>query len=224
MRNLFEKSAMSYRPHIMRSMHYLHLIVVPKAATSVPEVLTQYIQQQGPEAWWDWFSIGGRWDGHLAELLPNRELDNPNMAVLDAELRSILIADINRHQDRVFLEARDKLTGSVVAESDISGHVFGLPVAPNAQQAAAMSAENASSAQDWAAILSSPTAAAARDLSRRPLVTYYTRQLLDLLDNSWTSESGFYDYVNFTTDPRQLLRMTPEQMADTVVVAVDFHA
>jgi hypothetical protein len=233
------------RPQIGYSgpMHVIQVLLVhvpqltsAAAAAAVQEALPG-------QDWYDYYDIGGRWDGHLGQWAP--DLADPNVMALDHPAALSVLADLARTQDQTLAEAQAQIRGAHVGVSDLSGNIFGLPVEPTPAAAAAATARNQQMAQTWEQILTAASLSEARQASAGPagLTTYMVRRLLDLVDGVWTSRSGFYYPEHYSTDPadalalRQSRQSAPgatgqdaEQDAEQgtelipALVAVDFHS
>lgn len=206
-------------------MHYVHLIALPLPASSSNETIEAYLHVNWRAPWWDYLTVGGRWEGFFSELLNKPDLVNPDVVpAADGATRKAVYDWVIRHQNEGFLEYRDKLIGAEVAESDVSGHVWGLPVAPTAARAAEMTAHNVKTASEWQQLLDSGGILDARAKGRFGMATYYASKLIDLVEGRWESDTGFYDFVNWTCNPAELLEMPADKLENVCLAAVDFHA
>lgn len=214
-------------------MHVLqHLLV---SATDESRALTSADILAGQADWSDWYQIGGRWNNEFEERFPDiaSSLKDGNvLPVWEHPSQAIeVLQGVVKRQDRAFLEARDALAGNPVAVSDVSGHIFGLPIADSVDAARRISESNRKHSQEWNAILSSPTLEAAQQSFS--LSTHYAQRLVALIDSVWNPDSAFYDGISHSTNPHYLLQSLtgkapnnseyPPQGAPLYLVTVDFH-
>lgn len=213
-------------------MHVLqHLLV---NATDESRAISSADIVAGQAEWSDWYQVGGRWNNEFSERFPDISSTLRNGNVLPvweypSQAVEVLQGAVKR-QDRAFLEARDALVGNPVAVSDVSGHIFGLPIADSAGAAKRISETNRKHSQEWQAILSSSTLEEAQQSFS--LSTHYAQRLVALIDSVWNPDSAFFDAISHSTNPRYLLQAltgaggsTSEYSRDIplFLVTVDFH-
>lgn len=185
--------------------------------------------------WFDWFEIGGRWSGLFNEIDGATTVREGSVLPLKGNLSAVryLLELVIREQDERFLQFRDAITGAEAVVSDVSGHVFGFPVADSEAAAARITAHNVASANAWSTILQSESIQSAKNATMGNFVTYEIRNMCELLDGVWSSDSGFFDCVRGAADPYHLLEALPEiirqneyegtSVDDLALVLVDFH-
>lgn len=184
------------------------------------------------DPWWDWYEVGGRWSGYFARSFPHlaSTLASGDVLPIAAHPAETMTAldTLQQSQDGRFLECRDHITGATVYPSDgsMTGYLFGMPVAVDAEAAERVTAGNQETARDWQEVLS------ARSLLSVPpglhMSMYYARRLCDLVDGVWCPDSLFYDTLEMTSrlsysraEIEQ--RLTSGTAKDLALVAVDFH-
>lgn len=211
-------------------MHTVHLIAVeydvrdtegrPCAALS-PETVSRLVDDAmptSPEPWWDYYSVGGRWAGFFdgADYLTF----HANPTVFAEALR-----EVGARQDDRFRGFRDHITGAQVGVSDLSGHVFGLPVERDEAAAARATATNRASREAWHRVLAAQTIEELETDFDAQMALYRVNRLVALVEGRWNPDSMFYDTINTTAHPgelgRQLLQNQPDH--GLALVAIDFH-
>jgi hypothetical protein len=212
-------------------MHVLQIVLLGLPELTTAAAAAELGRALPAEDWYDWYDVGGRWDGHLGQYAP--DLADPNVMALHHPAALSVLGDQARTQDQALAEAQAQVRGAHVGVSDVDGHVFGLPVAASPAAAATATAHNQALAQTWQAMLSAPGVDAAQTAGRHLpgfLTTHVVRRLVDLIDGVWTPQSGFYFPAEQTTsipaalDLRQeALRRGPDRPLTLALVAVDLH-
>lgn len=218
-------------------MHVVQSILVEEPGLD-PAMIGEDFSIDVPEGWWDYYSVGGRWDGYFGEkhgdVWPALR-EHPNVIPVaefpDAALREL--EAVVARQDHAFLSARNNLTGSVVGVADLDGHVFGFPVAPSEEIAERMTQSHRQMAAAWAGVLQAGSLIEAREVPNNGMAAYYARNMIRLLDGEWFADSGFYDRVAGGALPRYLMDALrgdtsaasyyPKDFKDLFLVTVDFH-
>jgi hypothetical protein len=227
-------------------MHVVHTILVslplddngqPVVSAAAPAVAAAIPGLEERGAWYDWWSVGGRWDGYFSEMFSHLNLEDGNVLPVKGHEAEV-VQFLERAQKRIdaaFCEFRDQITGAKVAESDVDGVVFGLPVAASAEEAQRRTAENAAVAGAWQRILTSDTLEtyhSERGIhwdEYRPV--YAITAIADLINGVWNDESGYLDTIENTARPARLAQVLhePDKHADRyplnslALVTVDFH-
>lgn len=192
-----------------------------------PPTIEEAIQKAiGEPSWWDWYEIGGRWEGSVESSYPEAKMQIPNVlrCQRNPEVAQLLLEQAGRRQNTEFLHVRDQLNGNRVIAAELPGHVFGIPVAKDEQTANRLTEQNQSMAKAVQSVLHAPSL---NDVPRDGdafLVSFLLRRLCDLIDYSWSSDSGYFDSINGCSDPRLLLD-NPELFSNpkTALAVIDFH-
>ena len=203
-------------------MHTVHLVAVraeeeEDAIGMVEHALSPY----GNGDVWDWYEIGGRWDGMLGGSNIICYEDDPT--VFMSALRNA-----DAYQTKMFREVRDMLTGRDVLPSEVPDDysVFGLAVDKPKEDIAEMITERnkAACAKAEESLL----------LDRPPenydfaMCAYYLRKFSNLLGGYYCWDSGFLDGVEASTSQRYLHeRLNNEDIGggpdEQWLVVVDLH-
>jgi hypothetical protein len=211
-------------------MHVVQFILVE--ASNGSAALQAADEAATNASWSDWHDIGGRWQDYFASTFSDiaAQLEEPTvLPVWDYPVEAQhILDDVAKRQDRVFLECRDALVGNAVAAADVAGHIFGLPVADSEGTAARITAENQRNADEWKRILQASSLTEASAIGFMSL--YHARRLVNIIDGNWDSDSGYYDTISYSCNPKYLRDvLTGEHSADyrsgsqLFLVVVDFH-
>lgn len=187
-------------------MHVMQIVgVSADSASDVPGMLDYHFE--GSNHWWDYYHVGGRWEGFFTELT-----GDPSLAQFEGgnilswndhneHARDVLHA-VARERDLAFLDFRDQVTGAPVRhlenpdDPDDTGlrYLMGEAVCGDAATAKRMTASRETTARDWAAIT---TATSLRDVTSAIGTGYHggfyaMAKMLELVEQDWGSESLFY--------------------------------
>lgn len=202
-------------------MHTVHLIAleydpaVKLNDKAVTELLADALD--GNSDWWDYYELGGRWEGYLDGRNFTTLVENP--IKFEEILRSA-----RAKQNSNFRRMRDEITGAAVAVADLEGHIFGLPVAQDEAVAARMTEANKESKAAWLRVLATDNLDDIDMDGNAMMALYRMRRLVNLADGRWNPDSIFYDCINGTANPTYLLQQVREEGEHHVVLAaVDFH-
>jgi len=209
-------------------MHTVHIIALAYRLDTEPN--TQKVEELlelslGEESsWWDYYVLGGRWDGYFGE-----DRNYISYASNPAEVLTAL-KSAQEAQDTNFRSFRDSLAGATVAVADVSGHIFGLPVQPDQAAADRLTASNKETLDAWQRVLKADTINdIARDFQAQ-WALYRAGRIVSLVNGEWNPDSMFYDTINQVSDTNVLLnylsqtyRQGEEPQQGLVLAAVDFH-
>lgn len=231
-----------------KQMHTVHTILVSlpvdDAGKPIVDAAPAAVAESIPDveslaAWYDYWGVGGRWDGYFSHQFPELGLENGNVLPIkgnEAQVLSFLdLAQLRL--DNVFREYRDKITGVEVAESDVDGYVFGLPVASSQDMAARRTRENRDVSAGWQRILKMDSLAdvhGSKGVSWDEWRPVYALQVLtETLNGKWNDESGYLDTIAHSAQPailKDILHGTARSsmlenypLERLALVAVDFH-
>lgn len=211
-------------------MHVIHLMVLPlkeKNSEAASVALNTLLSSSRLRTWYDWHAVGGRWDNYFENAYGISNLEDGNVLPMSHPKVSEILENVFKSQNREFNDARHKLLGTAVAESDVDGEVFGLPVASTEREAVAQTQRNRDAQEMWTNIISADGLAEAVDLDRRDrtYITWTTRRMLDLIEGTWIAESYFYDSHGHTANPMNTHSdlTSNENLENLALVAVDFH-
>lgn len=207
-------------------MHVVQVVGVRcqgDAETTVESLLAD-LSSRG--MWFDWFEIGGRWDGFFAVQHPDAGLENGNVLSFSThpELVREELGKIRRQQNETYLSVRDAVLGNAVEQVDNArGHILGFPVVDDPAVAARLTKYNRDVAEGWKAILNAPSLNEARTADPTFTAAYEVNRLIDMCHETWNSDSGYVDLDNESTRVDYLLEDLGKPDISTHLVAVDFH-
>ena len=117
-------------------MHAAHIIAVEadnadEAMAAVEHALSPY----GDGQVWDWFSIGGRWEGSL-------EGSNVLQCSANPQAFRAAVEEAIQCREAAFRRVQDKVVGRTVTPADLPDAVFGIPVGDKKSAAENVSQDN----------------------------------------------------------------------------------
>lgn len=193
-------------------MHFLHLVLV--SAGDEDEALQEVECALDPfnGEVYDWYIIGGRWNGFLKGKNILRYDEDPDF------FRSTL-RDCKRNQDRQFIELVNCFNGATVTESQIGDihPVIGLPIVNKQAVAEENTRHNQHFSKVWEKVLASKEVP--RLEGNDAMLGYYLKRLGNLLNGFYNSSSGFLDTEQDTCLPNP----DGEFTKDNYLVVVDIH-
>jgi hypothetical protein len=211
-------------------MHTVHQIVVSgeSVETALSSLENKLMEIPENSSWFDWYQIGGRWDGILVEDYPElkNKLENPNVLPVfgnETTVESVL-RDIDSRQNNRFLECKDIFLGSeVVPVEETDGHIFGVPVAETEVKAQRKTKYNIDGFQEWKEILSATSLYELND--KYFFIAAYNLDILNnFLSGRWFNETGYYDFFNESAQTRHLRDLFGQVSSKNLyLVTVDFH-
>ena len=230
----------------MHTIHYLVVDVDGKFDESnayyeacVEDTLNNYAGGDG-ETWWDWFSVGGRWEGSLHKDLgikntgapgaPNIMTSNTNIApvINYQQLLPKFLDDIFEGQVREFNENRKYFVNTQVSREEIPEiSKWGLEIKDKDHYQTAINDDIRKNFINWQRILTEPLDKL-RNYTDNDLFTVIWRMknLLDSVATYWTPDSHYYDFCMRTANPRvlrDLIKLGAPNLTSWAVVGVDFH-
>lgn len=194
-------------------MHTRHFIVVPTLGVDLADtnthasLINQVDVGNGEDSWWDWYEVGGRWDGEFRELFKDRVWPNEwpyaNVLPLTEENTEYALEVLERTYAQQLNEAADcrerskEWVDEVLYSDD--------PMKANAEAPASS------------------------------LGGYCLSRLISLTEGTWNPDSFFYDPVGGTANPSQLIAHLKDRnvpwdkysnhrfVEDYALLVVDFH-
>jgi hypothetical protein len=209
-------------------MHVVHLLAVTaeSAEDAIKIVDSNLGATEEGSTWWDWYEIGGRWDGFLGEF---SEGATNVLCCTDKEGARKALEWVARSQNYAWREVRDLMTGRQVSPDEAPEYIFGIPTGSSPEQrqhwADRTSEQNAESKELLDQMLAS-------DEVPNPgwgggvgwLVPWRIKQGMKLAQGEWYSDSHFWDVEAYTARPDEVLDGLDDGTADsTYLVVVDFH-
>jgi hypothetical protein len=205
-------------------MHVVHLIaVVADCEEDAIAAAEQAIEGYGNGDVWDWFEVGGRWDGLLNDKNALCYLESPD-AFREA------VANALKYRNNEFCNLRDKIAGTQITAEDIDDtNGFGLPIDPEkkAEVAENLNKSNKESKFAFDKLMEAKSLEhyhARQDLGfNAHMVGYYLRKLGTLAADYYCFDSYFYDGDYGSTSPDNLWERCGNDPGQQWLVVVDLH-
>lgn len=215
-------------------MHVLQIVgLIPRdgkraddPARAVEQALEEFMGRG--TTWFDWFQIGGRWDGHFTETFPGLGVGNVlSWAQHEQEIRQVL-RDLGVRDNETYLSKRDAVLGTPVSYVEGTvGHVLAEPVVDDAGWAQRLTDANRETARAWQDVLAAGSLSEARARSGVEMAAFYVERMMKMLMGEWSSDCSFClideeDGFVSSTDPLRFAETATARDAG-YLVAVDFH-
>lgn len=205
-------------------MHAVHLIAVEAEDEDEAIAAAEHaIEGYGNGDVWDWYEVGGRWDGALKEKNVLCYLEDPD------EFRKA-VAMALEYRNREFTSLRDKLAGTVVTEDDVGETTsFGFPIGPDKKDEVAANITKGNQEVKFAfdkllAAKSLEHYHARQDLGfNGNMVGYYLRKLGTLVADYYCFDSFFFDGAYGSTHPDNLWERCGNEPGRQWLVVLDLH-
>ena len=195
-------------------MHILHYIAVEaENAQDAIYDAEAALESYGDGQVWDWYQVGGRWDGVLAGDNVLQFSSNPS------EFRKAL-ADAKASRLEQFTSNLAKLNGTRVTAGDVSDYFMGLPVTEKSEVAERQTIRNREVSAEFQSLLQLKELPEARSLST---LGYYLRLISDELLDYYPFASLFFDYVGYRSTMGPTLERCETNPDNQWIVAVDLH-
>ena len=208
-------------------MHVLHVIAVEADNAEDARVAAESaIEPYGNGQVWDWYEVGGRWDGVF-------EGSNMLNYAANPEGFKAALERVRDNQNSEFCEALDTVLGRTVEAGDVDDHMFGIPVGDDKEGVAGrMTESNRKFGSLWARLVNQKVLPAndpefGNDAGHvgMGMLGHYLRKVGSALGGYYTFNSYYYDAVWGGTDTSQVLeRCEGEDAGETQwLVAIDLH-
>lgn len=195
----------------------MHLIAVEAAdAEEAINEAEHAISSYGDGDVWDWYTIGGRWEGYLGGANTLRFTDNPELFVQS-------VTDALKSQDATFRECKEYITGNHITLESAPDHVLGLPLN---NKEGYVERHNKLIDEYHEHFKQVMTADSLSDLDHKVgMVGYYLRKLGSLVGGYYTFDSMFYDSVYGSPSAEAIKKriVDPERAHLQHLVVVDLH-
>lgn len=203
-------------------MHVVHLIAVEaEDEEGAIDTAETAIAQYGDGDVWDWYAIGGRWDGYLGG--ENACCYAKNPAVFLSALQKA-----EEFQNADFREMRDRFTGRKVPAREVGDSCLGMPITDKAGVAQRISERNAQSKEVFGFMKKAKTLmeydTLAQDNPETFLFGWYMKRLGMHLMGNYHFESYFYDTVEYTTRFGPVRQRIADDPVHQWLVAFDLHS
>lgn len=192
-------------------MHYLHIVRVCADSKEDAIDAVHCALDDFSDVVYDWYIIGGRWDGYF---------DGKNTLCFkdNKELFFNELTKIKNRQDEKFVDLINRFNGTAVKESQVGDSIFGLPIQDKLTFAENRTKQNEQFHSLWKKILNSKTVPSL-DVNET-LICYYLRNIAYMLEGYYWSGSGFYDAERYSAKPDIDTVFCDEDW----LVAVDIHS
>ena len=199
-------------------MHALHYIAV-EAETEEEAVLEaeSALSHYGEGQCWDWYEVGGRWDGVFKDA---GSFDNLLRYEENPEAFMKVLSGVEKGQDEDFVDAMNKILGRSVHETEVNDFMLGIPVSDKSGAAQRISESNKACGELWSQLMGMDKLPVD---GRYGMLGYHLKCLGDLLNGGYTFSSHFLDALEFTARPSVTRQRCEENPTKQWLVAVDLH-
>jgi len=195
-------------------MHFIHLIAVEADDASEAVKMAEHaIESYGNGNIWDWYEVGGRWDGEL----------EGNNTLCYSENSKAFVKHIDRCKEsrkRELIGMLDKLNGTQIKPDDVQDKfVLGIP--DPEESANRINEDNKKCAARFQEILK------LKDLPSSDttfgLTGYYLYKLGALISEFYTADSYFYDAAYGSSSFEAIMERCKEEPSRQWLVNIDMH-
>lgn len=204
-------------------MHIVHLIAVEADDDDEAiEAAEAGIEDYGNGDVWDWYQIGGRWEGHL-------DGENTCCAAKKPQIFTAALDSVAKAQERHFKELQDRFTGRQIVIKDVPDYALGFPISDKKGCAERISESNVSMKKTFDMMLGAKDLKTWKFLAQGQgadgyMLGYYLRQLAKACSgDSYHFDAYFWDTLEYTSwvdATRQRAATNPERQW---LVTVDLH-
>ena len=204
-------------------MHVVHLIAVEADdEESAVKAAESAISGYGDGDVWDWYVVGGRWEGKLNGKNVLRFTDDKHTFI-----EAVNGAIESRNYE--FRSLRDHLKGAVIKEDDVDDiGGFGFPIDDKPRVAKLRTEANKGCRRAFNKMLNCDTVEEFEDShvkgdSSHFMLSYYLRKMGQLLGDRYCFDSMFYDSVDYTTSAKHLWGRLETDPEHQWLVVLDLH-
>ena len=212
-------------------MHVLHVIAVEADDAEDARVEAESaIEPYGDGQVWDWYEVGGRWDGVF---------DGSNMLnyAKNPEGFRAALKRVRDNQNSEFCEALDTVLGRTVEAGDVDDHVFGIPIDDKEEVAKRRTESNREWGDLWKRLANQkvlpiydPEFRAGPDNvqnlagpAHMGMLGHYLIKLGNLVGGNYTFNSYYYDASWGGTETARALERCETAPERQWLVAIDLH-
>lgn len=196
-------------------MHFNHILAVVAAdENEARDVAGQFLDSYGDGKVWDWYEVGGRWQGSLdgADILKYSDKPEVFKAAVEGAVKGI---------DREFRSGIRKMTGRVTTAEEI-GELEFLGELTSEEQRKGIAERTTQ--YDQAISKNLAEVATEEDRNRVDMMAaYYLQKVANILTREYTSDAYFYDTDAYTTDPKYVFERCEKDPDHQFLVSVDLH-
>jgi hypothetical protein len=223
----------------MHTVHYLVVDVDGKFNESneyYEGVLSAVLEESG--CWYDWWAVGGRWEGSVHEELGLKRhlmstgapgqpelVSNTNIAPV-WEYRQYLpklLDRIDSWQGERFKELQAIFSNEPTVASEVTTDMFGRPIENVDEYLTRVNEARLKEYEQFERLITTPY----EEVSDYGMTTYRMRKFCELVDGTWCPDSNFFDFRNYsarTRGLRELLESADDaDIKDMAIIGVDFH-
>tara|TARA_B100000131_G_scaffold221323_1_gene212833 strand:- start:23881 stop:24489 length:609 start_codon:yes stop_codon:yes gene_type:complete len=201
-------------------MHTLHIIaVVAEDEEDAILAAESALEPYGQGRVWDWFDVGGRWNGALGGKNTLRYSDNP-------ELWGATIDAVFERMDRTFNDLKDRITGRHISLEDVSDtdNVFGLPISDKEAYVARNNEMNDKYADAFKRVMAMERVPRTPDaLGDKSMAAWTMEQLCRIVKGDYTYDTPFLDGEEGGVWRNGVDARCKEEPEMQWLVAVDLH-
>ena len=195
-------------------MHFPHLIAAEADDASEAVEMAEYaIEGYGNGNVWDWYEVGGRWNGEL-------EGNNTLCYSENSESFTKHIDRCKESRKRELFSILDKLNGTQIGPDDVQDK-FGLGIPDPEESANRINEDNKKCAAEFQEILK------LKDLPSSDitfsLIGHYIYKLGSLISDYYTADSYFYDAAYGSASFEAIMERCKEEPSRQWLVLIDMH-
>ena len=195
-------------------MHFIHLIAVEADDASEAVEMAEYaIEGYGNGNVWDWYEVGGRWDGEL-------EGNNTLCYSENSESFTKHIDRCKESRKRELIDILNKLNGTQIGSDDVQDK-FGLGIPDPEGSVKRINENNEKCATEFQEILK------LKDLPSSDttfsMTGYHLHKLGSLISDYYTGDSYFYDGAYGSPSFEVIAERCKEEPSRQWLVAIDMH-
>ena len=200
-------------------MHTVHFIAV-EAETEEEAIMAAEgaLEPYGDGQCWDWYAIGGRWDGILGGKNVLKYEDDP-------ELWEKTIEGAYERMDSEYVECRNKCLGKEITSSEVADiGPFGFAVQDKAEYAKRVTESNRNFGAAFGRLLEwERVPRELENVHDESMAAYYMMKMCKLAMGSYTFDSPLLDGVEHSCWRTGIDNRCEENPGSQWLVAVDLH-
>lgn len=218
-------------------MHVMQIIAVQAESPQEAIGMVEYHLDARSGDWWDYYTVGGRWNGHFAAYTPGAASGGNVLSLVHhRDAFTTVLREVAVEQNETYLCHRDAAFGYPVAyvpDGGVEGadlwHVVGAAASSDEVLAARLTVKNAQSGAEVRSLFAALSLSEARQaLNGFSPGVYALERMVALAEGDWTPDSGFLDAEGWDTNVSQYLerhgsKTYGEDGESPHLVVVDFH-
>jgi len=200
-------------------MHTVHFIAV-EAETEEEAIMAAEgaLEPYGDGQCWDWYAIGGRWDGILGGKNVLKYEDDP-------ELWNKTIEQAYERMDASYKDCRDKVMGNAIHAEDVDDTgPLGFPVQDKEEYAKRVTESNKNFGMAFSRLMEwERVPRDIQSLGDESMAAYYMKNLCDLAMGRYTFDTPLLDGQEHCCWRTGIDTRCEEKPSQQWLVAVDLH-